>query len=205
VVVLKGQIEMNEIRTTIISSISGIIGVGLGVIGTLVAAKVTNRIQQQIADRNIDLQKKIAESSLALQKQIADSQSDLQRDLAKENNRAHQRALIDGMVLKMLEFLMEYPHLEKDEFCKSYPDVKGHPNGKERYEAFCCFVFNLLMAAFKHFDEDVKKLGDYIGIDEIVRSHHRWWEHDRENLNYDEPFRRAIQAVIDRLKKEGKI
>lgn len=135
----------------------------------------------------------------------ASSTNRLQRQLAEDNARNQRQTHIDNLILKMLEFLMEHPHLEKDDFCQSYPTMAGHPNGKERYEAYCIFVFNVLMQAFKHFDGDPKKLGDYIGLEEIVRCHHKWWLHDKENLGYDEPFRQCIQSVIDKLRKEGRI
>ena len=198
-----------EVIVGIIGAVAGIagaiIGALIGAIAAWWAASTTNALQKQIADRDARQQKEIAANSLALQKQIADGQTALQKDLATENARMQQRAFLDATLLKMLEFLMEYPHLEKDDFCQSYPDIKGHANGKERYEAYCIFVFNLLMTAFKHFDQDGAKLADYIGIEEIVRCHHKWWLHDRENLGYDDPFRQCIQAVIDKLRKEGKI
>jgi len=135
----------------------------------------------------------------------ARSTNRIQQKLAEDAIKAHRLAFIDSLVLKLSEFRMEHPHLEKDEFCQSYPNVPGNPNGKERYEAYCCFVFNMLMMAFKHFSESGDKLADYIGIEEIIRCHHKWWLHDKDNLGYDEPFRQCIQTVIDRLRKAEKI
>jgi hypothetical protein len=136
---------------------------------------------------------------------ITRSTNKMQKQIAEENVRTQERTMLDGLVVKMLEFLMEHPHLEKAEFCGSYPNITGHPNGKERYEAYCIFVFNFLMRAFKHFGEDPAKLGDYIGLEEIMKCHHKWWYHDKENYGYDEPFRQCIQSVFDKLRKEGKI
>jgi len=202
-------VDKPEVIVGIVGAIAGILGAVVGgMIGAFAAwwaASSTNSLQKEIADRDEKQQKEIAANSLALQEHIAEGQTALQKELAKENARMQQRAFLDATLLKMLEFLMQYPHLEKDDFCQSYPDVKGHANGKERYEAYCIFVFNLLMAAFKHFDQDAVKLGEYIGIEEIVRCHYKWWQHDRENLGYDDPFRHCIQAVIDKLRKEGKI
>jgi len=134
------------------------------------------------------------------------STNKMQERIAVENARLQQRAFIDSMVLKMLDILIEHPHLEKDSFCQSYPNLPTpNADAKERYESFCCFVFNLLMMAFNHFNKDPKKLGDYIGMEEILRKHHAWWIHDRDNLGYDEPFRQCIQSVIDKLRKDGVI
>lgn len=176
-----------EILAAIIAGVAGIVGAILGgIIGAIAAwraASSTNRIQKQIADYNVAFQKK----------------------LAADTAHAQERTFVDGMVLKMIELLIAHPHLEKDDFCQKYPDVPGHENGRERYEAYCCFVFNMLMTAFKHFDQDSKRLREYIHLDEIIRCHHRWWQHDKENLEYDDPFRRCIQDAIDKLRKEGKI
>src|SRR5260370_12794385 len=176
-----------EIQPAITAGVAGIAGAAIGgIIGAIAgwrAASATNRIQKQIADDNVAFQKK----------------------LAADAARAQQRAFVDSMVLKMLEFLIAHPHLEKDDFCQKYPDVPGHENGRERYEAYCCFVFNMLMTAFKHFDQDSNKLREFIHLDEIIRCHYRWWQHDKDNLEYDEPFRRCIQDAIDKLRKEGKI
>jgi hypothetical protein len=128
-----------------------------------------------------------------------------QEKIAQENARAQQRAFIDSLVIKMIEISMEYPYLEREEFCNTYPNCSGHPHSKERYENFCIFVFNLLMMIYRHFEGDRKRIGEYIHVEELVRLHCTWWLADRENLEYDEPFRQYIHAVVDKLKREGKI
>lgn len=194
-----------NLQNTLITAGVGLSGAVIGAIGAWIGASSTNRIQRELTEKNLNLQKQIAADNLQLQKHIAESNSELQRELAKENTRNQSRVYLDNLVLKMLEFMIEHPHLEKDEYCQSYPAVTGHVNGKERYEAYCIFVFNLLMTGFKHFGEDGDKLEEYLGVEEIVRCHRKWWLHDRENLGYDEPFRFYIQKVIDKLRREGKI
>ncbi len=175
--------EAATIYAGIIGAAAAIVGGIVGAVAAWLAANSTNKIQKKIAEDNLAFQEK----------------------LAKEAVRTQQRTYIDSMVLKMIEFLIQHPHLEKDDFCQKYPDVPGHENGKERYEAYCCFVFNMLQSAFNHFDQESNKLAEYIHLDEIIRCHYRWWLHDKENLEYDGPFRRCIQDVIDRLRKERKI
>jgi hypothetical protein len=136
---------------------------------------------------------------------ITRTTQDMTRQLAKDNLRAQELLAIDNLLVKMLEFLMAHPHLEKESFCQKYPALPGDENGKERYEVFCIFVFNFLLRAFKHFENDAAKLGDYIGLEEIVLSHHKWWFHDKHNYGYDDPFRKCIQDVFDKLRKEGKV
>jgi hypothetical protein len=129
----------------------------------------------------------------------------VQRQMAETSAHLQQRTFIDGLLLKMIEFQIEHPHLEKKELCHSYPAMSGHPNAKERYESYCCFAFNVLMMAFNHFGQDLVKLREYVHLDEIVYLHHKWWLEDRENLAYDEPFQACVQSCINKLKKEGKI
>ncbi|HTU88738.1 MAG TPA: hypothetical protein VMF69_01455 [Gemmataceae bacterium] len=128
-----------------------------------------------------------------------------QRELAEQAERSQQRATLVGLIIKMIDLSMEYPYLEKKDFCDSYPNISGHQHSKERYENFCCFVFNTLMIGFKHFNCEGKKLEEYLHVREIVLLHHKWWQMDRENLEYDQPFQDYIRSVIDRLRKENKI
>ena len=141
---------------------------------------------------------------------ITRTTQELQKQLAKDTFKAQERAAIDAMLVKMLEFLIAHPYLENTATCHAYPEI-GNPNlrngenAKERYEAYCIYVFNFLMRAFKHFDCDTAKLADYIGLEEIVGLHHKWWVHDRHNYGYDEPFRQCIQKIYDQMRKDGKI
>jgi hypothetical protein len=141
---------------------------------------------------------------------ITRTTQELQKQLAMGNLKAQERTAIDAMLIKMLEFLIAYPYLENTANCHAYPNIgnanlRNGENAKERYEAYCIYVFNFLMRAFKHFDCDSKLLGDYIGLDEIVGLHYKWWFQDQHNYGYDEPFRKCIQDVYDNMRKAGKI
>lgn len=128
-----------------------------------------------------------------------------QRALAEQSKCVQERATLDGLIIKMIELTMEYPYLERKDFCETYPNVSGHQHCKERYENYCCFVFNTLLFAFKHFRQDGQQLLEYLHVREIVSLHYKWWDHDRENMEYDQLFRDFIRTMIDTLKKEGKI
>lgn len=125
--------------------------------------------------------------------------------VSKENARFQDRNSIDGLLFKMIELSMQYPSLEKEEYCQAYPNCTGHPNGKERYESFCIFAFNLLERIYNHFDGDPTKIGEYIHLEEMVRLHCKWWLHDKDNLSYSQPFRTYVQSVIDKLRVEGRL
>jgi len=133
------------------------------------------------------------------------SSNKTQREIAKQAEKTQDRNTLDGLILRMIEFAMEYPYLERDGFPSSYPNCLGHQHCKERYETYCCFVFNTLQFMFNHFDGNRQAIESYYHIRETIRLHHVWWKHDRENLEYDEPFRQYIQSIIDELRKRGEI
>jgi hypothetical protein len=186
-------------------TIAALVGAALGAFVTWVISQTTNQVQKQIADSNAMLQNSIATSNLTLQKEIAESNAQLQRDLTRENSHSQQRALIDQMLLKIAEFGMLYPTVEKEAYCAQYPNMSGDANGKERYEHFCTYVFNVLNLIFHHCDCDAAKVAEIVLADEIVRRHHRWWRGDKDNRDYEDPFQAFIDAILRRLDKEGKL
>ncbi len=188
------MLEKPEIQAAIIAAAAALIGAVVGAVAAWVAASSSNKIQQQIAASNAKLQKDIAESNLAFQEK-----------LAEDSVRMMRKASIETMVLKLSEFAMTYPTLEKDAFCEAYPDCPGDPNAKERYENYCVYVFNTLATAFDFVGEDGKKLSEFIGAEELIRRHWRCWQGDRDNLNHDDKFRQYVHATIDELRKKGEI
>lgn len=171
----------------IIGAVAGvagsIFGAAIGAIVAWRAASSTNVIQQQVAQGNLDFQKKLAE----------------------DNARAQRRATIEAMVLKLSEFAMMWPTVEKDDYCKSYPSCTGDPNGKERYENYCTYLFNTMNALFEFCGEDGAKVKEMFGVEEMVKRHWRCWDGDKGNLSYEQPFRAFIQGVIDDLRRRGEI
>lgn len=135
----------------------------------------------------------------------ARSTNKFQKTLAEDTARAQKRAAIDGMILKMIEFSMQYPTLEKREFCHAYPKTPGDANGRERYENYCCFVFNTLVAIWSFCDKDAKKVAEIIHLEEILHNHHPWWKEDRENYGYHPEFRQFINTAIDLMREKEKI
>lgn len=127
----------------------------------------------------------------------------MQKLMFEENLKAQRRQYLDNVLLKWSELQLVHPHFEEDGFCHTYPDVP-QPAEKSRYEAYCMFIFNFLSDAHNHFAKD-EDLHSYIGLAEILKSHHRYWQLEIENLEYNPEFRQCIQNVIDKLRKEGKL
>jgi len=127
-----------------------------------------------------------------------------QRRASRDADKKQQRAAIDAAISQMLGYTIQYPSLESLKFCKDYPSCTDDTE-KERYEAYCCFVFNTLVKIWAYCDGNSEKVSGVFHVAEIARLHHRWWEHDQENFGYSREFRQFINGVIDDLKKEGKL
>ncbi len=108
------------------------------------------------------------------------------------------------MILKLSEFAIQYPTLEKDSYCQAYPTCPGDPNGRERYENYCVYVFNMLSAVWDYCNGDAKKVASLVGAEELIRRHYRCWKADADNLSHDEPFQQYVQSTINELRKQGK-
>ena len=172
-----------DVQLALISAGSAIVGAILGAAAAWWAARITNKAQQQIAQANLDFQKKLFE----------------------DNDRSQRRAAIEAMILKLSEFAMHYPTVEKDDFCSAYPKCPGDANGKERYENYCSYMFNTIGAVWDFCEKDAAKVKDMLHVEELIKRHWRCWDGDKGNLGYDDPFRAYIQSIIDDLKRRKEI
>lgn len=167
----------------IIGAVAGIAGAVIGAIVAWCAAISTNALQKSIAENNLTFQK----------------------ELAASNERFHRRTSIEAMILKLSEYAMQWPTVEKDDYCKAYPGCPGDSNGKERYENYCSYLFNTLNAIFDFCDQDAAKVKEMFGVEEMVKRHWRCWDGDKGNLSYDQKFRAYVHSVIDDLKRRKEI
>lgn len=113
-------------------------------------------------------------------------------------NRLQRLTFVDASLLRIAEIAIEYPYLDNDTFCADYPDISDKES-KERYENFCVIVFNTMNVAFDVCKGEHSEILKIFPIEEMIRRHYRWWQSDRDNLQYDVPFRRYIQTTIDDL------
>lgn len=75
----------------------------------------------------------------------------------RDADKKQQRAAIDAAIAQMLGYTIQYPTLESLKFCKDYPNCTDDTE-KERYEAYCCFVFNTLLKIWEYCDKDSEKV-----------------------------------------------
>lgn len=115
------------------------------------------------------------------------------------------RLMLQSLQNKAIELSMQYPHLERDSFCKDWPAPQGATDDdKERYDNYCCYLFNMLEQAWLVAGKKADKVPKLVAVREFTGQHHRWWELDLKNLhNYDADFVNYVNSVITELKKNG--
>lgn len=187
------------------AALIGLGGVLVGGLITWLITRTTNALQRKIVADNLAVQQQAAAANLALQQQIAADNANFQKQLAADAAKSQRLAVVEAMILKLSEFAIQYPIVEKDDYCASYPKCVGDPNGKERYENYCAYLFNTIGAVFEFCDRDPAKVKDMFHVEEMVKRHWRCWDGDKENLGYDQPFRAYIQSVIDDLRRRKEI
>jgi hypothetical protein len=176
-----------EVEIAIISSAAGILGAVVGgVIGFAAAwwaASSTNKVQTQIAEGNVAFQKQLAV------------------DVA----RSQRREALETMILKLTEFAIEHPTFEKDSYCSAYPKCPGDENGRERYENYCTYVFNVVNAVWNFCDRDPQKVKEFLHVEELIKRHWRCWKKDDGNLGYEQDYLNYINVMIDELRRRKEI
>jgi len=65
------------------------------------------------------------------------------------SRRSGKNAGIESMLNKAIELSMMYPHVERDDYCAAWPEPPGDGDQRERYDNYCCFLFNMLEGAWR--------------------------------------------------------
>ena len=124
---------------------------------------------------------------------------------AKATSRGDERRAIFEGTARLIEWAIEYPFLEDDEFCRSWPNTGRTREDNMRYENFCCHVFNQLEHAWELFKGDEQKMRPTLYPEELVSRHRVWWQSDETNQKaYSTEFRQFVAGIIRRLDEEKK-
>lgn len=131
--------------------------------------------------------------------------------VSRRNTHAQRRVTIDGMLNKAIELAMQYPHLERDDYCMGWPNPPGEPkdkawqDDKERYDNYCCYIFNIVRQAWEHAGKKEKNLEeDRLTLREYILRHRCWWKHEDGNVHYyEQDFISFVNGVIDDAKRKG--
>lgn len=114
---------------------------------------------------------------------------------ARYSVRHQKRQNLEDLITKLIEFSLEYPYLEDDNYCAAWA---GKINGDEesiRYENYCCVVFNLIERVWEFCRGNQKKMDKILYVEELVIRHYRWWIFDSANSSaYNKRFQKYIKS-----------
>lgn len=117
--------------------------------------------------------------------------------------KAQEKRDLHDRLRQMTEISIRYPELEDDEFCDKWPETGPRTENYQRYDNYCCLVFNFVEAAFDYFKGDPAKIERYFGVSELINRHRKWWRsRDVRKLNsqgYPDPKFRLF--VTSRMKE----
>ena len=109
----------------------------------------------------------------------------------------NRRQYIDHSVDKAIDFSIAYPYLEDDSFCASYRTPDATDEEGQRYDNYCCFVFNTIESAWELCGGNEEKINDIVYADELVVRHRVWWESSAENVSgYKPGFRQFVDNIL---------
>jgi len=113
-----------------------------------------------------------------------------------------QNAGIESMLNKAIELSMMYPHVERDDYCAAWPEPPGDGDQRERYDNYCCFLFNMLEGAWR-LKGRPKLVAELVPVEEYAWRHRAWWSSDAyANANgYSPGFRSFIKKILDDIKR----
>jgi len=124
-----------------------------------------------------------------------------------------RRLMLDSMKNKALELAMQYPHLERDDYGNAWPNPPGEPNSKEyaddkeRYDSYCCFVFNMISAGWRSTGKmpwNKIDVDDELAFKEYILQHQCYWKNASKNVHYyTQAFRNYVNGVIDDDTRKG--
>lgn len=105
--------------------------------------------------------------------------------------------------IRMLEWAIEYPFLESEQFCSQWPNSDRCEDDRMRYENYCCHVFNLLQHCWEFSKGDHAKMKHILYPDELIWAHRAWWRRDDVNQDaYPVAFRQYVAERIRTMEKE---
>ncbi len=124
---------------------------------------------------------------------------------AIQARRAQEKANVEAMLAKAIELAMEYPYLEQDSYCSAWPTPPRADEDRERYDNYCCFIFNLIERAWVFEKRRAGPAEALAPIREYAWRHRRWWNAEDANADgYDPKFVAYIDdLIVVEVKKRG--
>lgn len=122
--------------------------------------------------------------------------------VGKNANKKERECKFNDHLLELNRLAMQYPYLEDDEFCATWNANRRSSDEKyQRYDNYCCIVFNLLEQIWKFHKKDTAKIENIVCAKELILRHKEWWKAPSglfENLHgYNSGFVSYANKIID--------
>jgi hypothetical protein len=113
-------------------------------------------------------------------------------------HRSQGRKYLNEVIDKMLQIAVTYPYLEDDAFCQSWIGADKTDEKVQRYDNYCCFVFNVIAEIWDFCRGNEKKIDEVLWVGEMAIRHQSWWRSNPENRR---AYAIGFQDYIDKLLK----
>jgi hypothetical protein len=103
---------------------------------------------------------------------------------------------------------IQYPYVEDENFCGSWPPPGAPEEPYQRYDNYCCLVFNLLEDLYGHFKGRAARIEERFGAREMIVRHRRWWRDPQvsplNRAGYGDGFCGYVEATITDAERKEK-
>lgn len=121
--------------------------------------------------------------------------------VAQKSNKYAQESRFNDHILEINRLAMQYPYLEDNAFCDSWFSNRHSQDEKyQRYDNYCCIVFNLIEQMWKFYNGDNDKIKNMLTVSELAKRHKGWWKFPSdlgENIyGYDYEFSLYLESQL---------
>lgn len=112
--------------------------------------------------------------------------------------RVHRRQQLEASIAKLIDIAIQYPYLEDDTFAASWDTADKTREDVQRYDNYCCYVFNLLETIWRYHHANTKRINAWFYAQELAVRHRSWWRSEIQNRpGYElHKFHRYIDSMI---------
>ncbi len=104
---------------------------------------------------------------------------------------------MERQVDELIRIGIEHPELETEALCRDWNNLNTPDVARNRYEFYCCFVFNLIYRVWDYYAGDTDKMKEIIFYEELIEAHRAWWFRDLKNeVGYEKEFVAFINKAI---------
>lgn len=114
----------------------------------------------------------------------------------------NEESRLNEHLANIINIQIEYPYLENQRFCDSWDSTKVSEDNYQRYDSYCCLVFNFLSQIFDLYKGNTEQIQNFFAVEEMIIRHKKWWQkpiNPRDNIDgYNYPFRNFLNSFINK-------